>query len=295
MSAAGSAPARYAGPMRTSGLVEDTRGLGAHDHVCWAYDTPEEFVRPARAFLAEGLADGMRVWLVASGTNSDLRAHLAGIDGIDDALRTGAARVVPLDATYPVGAVVDPVAQTRAYAEATRDAVSAGYEGLRVAADCTPLVSTPEQLAAFARYEHMVDHHMAARPFSALCAYRRSVLGDAAVAQLACMHPAANSSADPGFRLFGSVGHAAALSGEVDIATDELFAVALRRASPSTTADELVLDAGELRFLDHRGLQHLADHAERHDTTVVLRTPWPGAARLVELLGTSRVRVEAAA
>jgi len=41
---------------------------------------------------------------------------------------------------------VDPDAQVRTYAAATGAALAAGFTGLRVVAEATPLVRTPEQL-----------------------------------------------------------------------------------------------------------------------------------------------------
>ncbi len=285
---------REAVDVRRSGLVDRTLGLGVHDHVCWRYTAPDEFRERAREFLADGLAQGLQVWYVAPGAASDLAQDLRGVDELDAGLRTGAARVVSLNATYPVGAVVEPDAQVRAYAEATDAALAAGFAGLRVAADCTPLVRTPQQLAAFAHYEHRIDHYMADRPFSAVCAYSTAEVGDEAFAQLACMHPGTNSRL-PGFRLHGAGRHLAALGGELDPDNEELFALALERSDLRPQDGLLVVDASGLDFVDHRALVRLSAHATGLGATVVLRTPWPGAATLVNLLDLTNVHVERAA
>lgn len=285
---------REAADVRSSGLVDRTSGLGVHDHVCWRYTAPDEFRARAREFLADGLARGLQVRYVAPGTAADLTEDLRGVDGLDAGLRTGAVRVVSLDATYPVGAVIDPDAQVLAYAEATESALAAGFAGLRVAADCTPLVRTPEQLASFAQYEHRVDHYMAERPFSAVCAYSTAEVDDEAFAQLACMHPGTNSPL-PGFRLHGAGHHVTALGGELDLRNEQLFALALERSAPRPHGGSLVLDAGGLEFLDHRALLRLSAYAAGLRTTVVLHAPWPGAATLIDLLDLTNVHVERAA
>lgn len=277
--------------MRRSGIAEHARGFGTHDHVCWRYGDAHEFRTRVREFLSEGLALGHRVRYVGTGDLNALVEDLAGVEGMDEALRTGAAQVASLDATYPVGAVVEPAAQVRAYAEATEEALDAGFTGLRVAADCTPLVRTPEQLAAFARYEHQVDHYMADRPFSAMCAYSGAEVDDRAFAQVACMHPNANTSS-PGFRLHAAGDRVTALGGELDPADDDLFALALRRADPLPRDGRLVLDATDLAFLDHRALLRLVRHARDRGASVVLRASWPGVATLVDLLDLADVRVE---
>ncbi|QFZ20976.1 MEDS domain-containing protein [Saccharothrix syringae] len=280
--------------MRRSGLVDQVRGLGAHDHLCWRYRDRREFRERAREFLADGLALGLQVWCVAPGAVADLVEDLRGTAALDEALRTGAARVASLEATYPVGAVVDPDAQVRAYAEATEAALRAGFGGLRVAADCTPLVRTPDQLAAVARYEHLVDHYMVDGPFSAMCAYSDAEVDDEAFAQLACMHPITNSPS-PGFRLHAAGDRAVALGGELDMHDDALFTLALRRAWLRPRDGRLVIDARGLDFLDHRTLIHLSAHAADLGAPVVLRTAWEGVATLVDLLGLTNVHPERAA
>ncbi|MFD1148738.1 MEDS domain-containing protein [Saccharothrix hoggarensis] len=280
--------------MRRSGLVEHVRGFGPHDHVCWRYGDVREFRDRAREFLSEGLAAGYRVRYTGPGDVEALVRHLDGVAGVDEALRTGAAHVDPLDASYPSGAVVDPVTQVRAYAEATEAALAAGYAGLRVAADCTPLVRTPEQLAAFARYEHRIDHYMADQPFSAMCAYSGAEVDDRAFAQVACMHPNSNTPS-PGFRLHAADDRFTALAGELDPTNGDLFTLALERADLRPRGGRLVFDATDLTFVDHRSLLHLSGHAADRGASVVLRASWPGVATLVDLLDLSNVRVERAA
>ncbi|WP_447002157.1 MEDS domain-containing protein [Saccharothrix isguenensis] len=280
--------------MRRSGLVDHTRGLGAHDHVCWRYDDVPEFDARVREFLLDGLRRGYRVRYVASGDINALVHDLRGIDGIDRALREGAAQVTSLEAMYPVGAVVEPEAQVRAYAAATEAAVRDGYAGLRVAAEATPLVRTSQQLAAFARYEHLVDRYMAEHPFSAMCAYSSAEIDDSAFAQLACLHPNTNARL-PGFRLHAVDDHVTALGGEVDSYTGGLFTQALDRIDLRLRDGELVLDATGLTFIDHNSLLRLADHAAHLGAPLVLRASWPGLARLVDLLNLGNVHVEHAA
>ncbi len=162
---------------RASGIVTDARGLGAHDHLCWAYDDLEEFRVAAGQFLAEGLQLGQRVCYVGDDTTDQLAADLRDAPGMDQALSEGAAQVAAVADTYPHGTVIEPEDQVAAYADATERAVTAGFAGLRVAADVTALVRSPAQLDAFARYEHLIDDYMTEQPFSAMCAYNRTELG----------------------------------------------------------------------------------------------------------------------
>ena len=214
--------------MRATGMIDDTSSLGAHDHVCWAFDEPAEFHTRAARFLWEGIAAGYQAWYVAG---SDPPHELTEMPGFDAAVERGAVKVVAVHRAYPTGKVVDPFEQVRIYSRATDEAVAAGFAGLRVAADATSFVMTDPQLDAFARYEFLIDTAAVDRPFSALCAYNRSIVGDATIAQLACLHPGSNSGRAP-FHLFGGHGDGAhaSLIGEVDLAGRTLFPQALRRA-----------------------------------------------------------------
>ncbi|MET8838210.1 MEDS domain-containing protein [Micromonospora sp. NPDC004540] len=262
-----------------------------YGHLCLAYDDPAALDARAVAHLSAGLAAGEQVWLVAPGDHDSLARRLDRLPGLDAALGRRALRLLPVEQAYRHDEVVDPEKQVRAYATATTDALAAGYTGLRVFAEATTLVRSVAQRDAFARYEHLIDRWMRYHPMSAVCAYDRRELGDAAIAELACMHPETN--ADVLFRLHAGGGEAVVeLGGELDPSNHRLFAAALHRADPRPVDGRLVLDASGLGFVDHRCLLHLADHARRHDATAVLRTSRAAAARLVELLDLDEVRVE---
>ncbi len=247
----------------------------------------------AEHHLAAGLAAGERVWYVTPAPPEAVVDRLARRPVLATALARGAAAVVSLADTYASGAVVDPPAQIAAYAAATDAALADGFSGLRVVAEATELVRTPAQLEAFTRYEHQIDRWMHTRPFGAMCAYDRTVLDDATVLALACMHPVSNRP-DPLFHLSATVdgaGHAA-LAGELDPTNHELFRVALERADLRPRDGRLVFQAPSLRFLDHRALAALGAYARSRDAVAVLRTARPAAARLAELLGLTGVQVE---
>lgn len=257
-----------------------------HQHICLAFTDPAEFGARAARFLADGLDRGLRVRLVVGEGGDDLADRVGRL--LDP--RPGAFEVATLTDAYRDGQVaVDPSQQVRAYAAATDAALTAGFTGLRVAADATSLVGTPTQLDAFARYEHLVDRYMVGHPFSAMCGYRHPDVGADTVAQLACLHPQADP--EPAFRLHaGPTG--TVLSGEVDLAGRQLLRDALDRAGLPVVSGRIVLDAAALDYVDHRGLLVLSELARARSATVVLRTRLRMAARLVEILDIPGVRVE---
>ncbi|SFQ04109.1 MEDS: MEthanogen/methylotroph, DcmR Sensory domain [Amycolatopsis arida] len=259
--------------------------------MCWAYDDPDDYRRRMLDFLADGISQGQRVSLIADAPADELIGALRGLDDVDEALTRGALQVQSLRDRYRTHALLDPADQLRAYAEATRAALAAGYTGLRVAAEATSLVRRPEQLDSFARYEHLVDRFMTGQPFSALCAYNRVELGGDTVAQIACLHPGTSAGATP-FRLYAADDGTITLSGELDLTARDLLALALDRVELRPVDGELVVDARELTFADHRSLLLLAHAARRRRATAVLRTDLTGPARLIDVLDMPNVRTE---
>jgi hypothetical protein len=261
-------------------------GSRPHDHLCLVHDDIGEFRTNARRFLGEGLARGQQVRYVAG--QGDL-APCGVVDGLHSS-RPGAVQLGTLGSTYPSGAVVEPHRQVQEYATATAGALAGGFTGFRVAVDVTALVRSPEQLDAFARYEHLVDRYMTAHPFAAMCGLNRAELGAEAVAELACMHPG-GSPGVVAFRLHAAAGFAAALRGEVDGVDVGLLVRAVRRAELVPVDGEIVIDASAVTFVSHRALLAFDELGGRLDATVVLRTSRHIVGRVVELLGIARVRV----
>ncbi|MET1073690.1 MAG: MEDS domain-containing protein [Umezawaea sp.] len=277
--------------MRMAGVVDSARGLGPHDHVCWSYDDPAEFVAHSVEFLAEGLELGQRVCYVGAGTVEALIADLSGLPGAERALRDGSLQVMSLDERYRTDDVVVPEQQVRAYAEATEAALADGFGGLRIAADVTALVGTAAQLDAFCAYEPLVNRYAVTRPYSAMCGYDRRELGADVVAQIACLHPVASAGASP-FWLYAESDDSMVLGGELDFRGRDLLPTALGRTRPRSGGD-LVVDVADLTFTDHHGLFTLFDFARRDGGSLTLRGLRAGPARLLELLDIQDVTVEA--
>jgi anti-anti-sigma regulatory factor len=265
------------------------------DHVCWDYDDTTRRRSRVQEFLAEGLALGERVCYLSAGGVDALIDDLRGASWLSTALRNGSAQIASLETIHPAGTVADPATRVGACARATEEAVAAGYTGLRVAVEATALVRTPDQLAAVVRYEHLIDRYLAGSPFSALCAFNRAELGEEIIERLACLHRSSNTPG-PGFRLHAAATPdcAAEVAGELDITNRELFAQVVPQIEPPPGADPgaLVVDATRLTFIDHYSLLHLAEHARSHGANLVMRTSWPGVARIVSALNLPHVQIE---
>ncbi|MFD7160484.1 MEDS domain-containing protein [Kribbella sp. NPDC059898] len=250
---------------------------GAPRHVCWQYDSPDEFQAKARAFLAEGLSRTYRALYVADNPEQLQADSMIQVAGCEDFL--------------PSGPQFDPEKALGAFNLATEKAMAEGFAGLSVAVDCTTLAL--DALESLARFEYLLGEYVATHPLSALCGYNRSRLDGERTAQVVCLHSDSNVDG-PGFRLHAGDCRTLVLSGQLDLFSADLLALTLRRAALEPQNGELVVDASALTFLDHNTLLRLAEYAQSLRSVLVLRTSWPGAAQLARLLDVSGVRVEPA-
>ncbi|MBW0017462.1 MAG: MEDS domain-containing protein [Mycobacterium sp.] len=269
-------------------------------HVGWGYRNRAEFAVRAAEYIADGLDENQSIEYVGEGSREALRAELADMSGIRDRLGVSVLSricVTPWSEYYrfrPGTDVVDPESTVHARVKAVESAIDSGYTGLRVVVDATPVSRRREQRDAAARFEFLIDRQLAARPASTLCGYDLAELGEHA-AEFLCLHPFV-SEGSSSFRIYAKPEADFALSGEIDAASTELFATALRRTwSPATEAkvdDNVVIDAQGLEFISQRQLRTLDQYARTYSRDIVLRTGQRIPARLAGVLDLTNVRVE---
>lgn len=181
-----------------------------HDHIGWVFAGVDEFAALAVPFLAEGASMGERLMYVAEDPRRDELSELS------DVLERGTLEIASIDDVYGPTGVVDAAQQRSTFAEALATAISEGYTGIRVAADNTPLVSDPERLAAWIRWEIVADRFMSENQVTGLCAFDRRRIDVDGLRHLATLHPLSTSeTAIPQFRLFADNG-SLWVEGEVD-------------------------------------------------------------------------------
>jgi hypothetical protein len=89
---------------------------------------------------------------------------------------------------YGSDRMVDAASQRETFATSLAEALSEGYSGIRVAADNSSLVDTPEQLRAWLAWEHVADHFLAENPITGLCAFDRTRVGSATLTEVTKTH-----------------------------------------------------------------------------------------------------------
>ena len=253
---AGTGARRTVGLVRLFGALDEGDTLAHADHVCWVYDDTASFTGAAQRFLAEGLARGDRLLCVGDGLADEFRAAGEPFGPLADLVARGTLRFAPVAGTYADGRGVRPQEQRAFYDAAVRAAQDAGYRALRVVAEITELAGSDTARAGLVRWEHAADEYIASGSgLVALCAYRRGVLPEQALADVTAVHPQVHAPHDPpSFRIWFD-GPRPCLAGTVDtFAADRLARV----LAGTPAAPVVALDLSGLRVVDAAGARALA-------------------------------------
>jgi anti-anti-sigma regulatory factor len=278
--------------MRMIGPVESYRGFGLQDHMCWVHCDLVDYRPRLSEFFDEGLERGLRAAYVGSGDTEELREQVAGFTDAGSQWTPESVRIISFNEICRAGEPVDPVQVIKKYAMETQEALTDGYRGLRISADVSDLVCTPEQQDAFARSEFLLERYSSRHPLSAMCEYRLE-LGDV-VTQFACMHAAVPAGLTP-FQIFACDDGAVGLLGEFDLASKSSFDRALRHIQPAPDDARLIFDMSAVGFMDHHALLSLDSYAEACPVPVAVRSIPPivrRVARMLDLKNLGHVRPE---
>ena len=144
------------------------------DHICSLYESEEQLVSTAAAFLAEGLARKERCWYVPSGNETRaVRAAMEkrGVD-VENESRRSALHLLESNDTYVRGGF-DPEETMRVFSEAIEDALTDGFNGFRAAADMSWALTVDNGTESLIVYEALLRSLFSTSPATGLCLYDR--------------------------------------------------------------------------------------------------------------------------
>ncbi len=214
--------------MRNHGPRFELVPMQPHDHIGWVYSGMDEFARLVRPFLQEGASKGEALMLVAEDPDAaELGELVAAFDPM-------LLQVSSIAEVYGPSGIADAGEQRATFMAASRTAVAEGYTGIRVAADNSPLVGTPERFDSWIRWELTADRFMSEHSVTGLCAFDRNRVTVDALRHLSTLHPLSSRTEPvPQFLLFAD-DDGVQIEGEVDsFAVDHLW-MALDVLPPKT-------------------------------------------------------------
>lgn len=226
------------------------------DHVCWQFDSDEDYAETLAGSVATGMARGERILSLSGDVSVEwLRAAVAARGLPAEALITS-GQLVLADARTALGNTgsFDGDAMAKGYRVAAEQAVADGFTALRAMADLGWAVdglATPGQLVD---YELCADRMVGDLPLVALCGYDTRAAPPEAAEQVCAVHPACAHEAPAPFSVRAVPDGSFAVTGEIDLACRQAWWGVLE-AVAARSDGELVLDVGELDFIDLAGLR----------------------------------------
>jgi hypothetical protein len=149
-------------------------------HLGWVYSGVPSFESGATTFLAQGAARGERqMFLADSPVVEQWPKHLVD---------RGELVIASITDIYGSARMVAATSQRETFAGALAEALSQGYTGIRVAADNSSLIDTPERLQAWLEWEEVADRFMAQNPVTGLCAFDQTRVGSATLSAVMDTH-----------------------------------------------------------------------------------------------------------
>jgi len=148
-------------------------------HICAIYDTPEQQLAVAAAYVADGLARNERCLYVADSLEAlaDLRRALGrlGVDVLAEE-SSGALLMLTSDAAHLESGRFDPERMLRMLNEAVEAALDAGFHGLRTCGDMSWLLRDAPGSDQVIEYEAVLNQFFQSVRGLGMCQYDRSKL-----------------------------------------------------------------------------------------------------------------------
>ena len=132
-------------------------------HFGWLFRGLSQFEGRAATFLAQGLERNEQLMFIAD--DPQPRHWPASL------LDSGALQIASIADVYGSERIVDAKRQRSAFTTVLAEALSQGFSGIRVAADNTNLIATPERLIAWSEWEAEGDRFMAENPVTGMCGF----------------------------------------------------------------------------------------------------------------------------
>jgi len=166
-------------------------------HACHVYSDRNELIAAVIPYLVAGLRANERcLWIAAPPlpASEAVQALRAAWQGCDEALETGALRILDFDQWYATSSHLKGLDVVQLWLEEEERALSEGYSGLRITENTSFL--TPDDWSAFMEYERAVTACFNGRRIVALCSYALADLNGQKASDIMDTHHCALGRAD---------------------------------------------------------------------------------------------------
>jgi CheY-like chemotaxis protein len=171
-------------------------------HACHFYRDRDELIAALVPYFVAGLQGNERcLWITAPPlpAREAVQALRAAWDGVDDAIRAGALRIIDFDRWYAGSTGSNGTDVVQLWLDEEERALAAGYNGLRVTGNLSFL--EPGDWSAFMAYEEAVTARFNGRRIVALCSYAVPQCDDQHMSEVMHAHHCALEHPDADWRL----------------------------------------------------------------------------------------------
>jgi MEDS: MEthanogen/methylotroph, DcmR Sensory domain len=159
--------------------VRMAHGFRQGEHICSLYDTEEEQLATAAAYLADGLSRGERGLYIGADRNAVLRFRTAlGAVGLDAAalVERGALIEFTHDETYLADGKFNIERLITMLRESVQQAADDGFSGWRGCGEMSWLLTGAPDSEELSEYEALVNQLFSGARACAMCQYNRKLL-----------------------------------------------------------------------------------------------------------------------
>ncbi len=181
-----SAPAEQLGRhKRTSGE------MGPGDHVCWVYETDEQFRAMVTPFLCQGLEQDEKVIYIVDELSAERVLGYLRDEGVavEHYIASGQLRILDVDETYMRTGVFEPDGMIELLRRETECALAETYSALRVISEMSWTCRKLPGLGGLIEYEAKLSDFIHSSKCLAICQYNMRIFDPAVLLDVLCTHP----------------------------------------------------------------------------------------------------------
>jgi len=165
--------------------------LTTGDHLCCIYRTEAEHRQVVSAFVRAGLQANHKILYILDAHSAETITHSLKQADLDPtlAIESGQIELLTSRETYTRGGAFDPDAMVESLRLRTSDALSEGYEALRVTGEMTWALSDLPGTERLIEYENRLNEFMPANACLAICQYDRKAFSPEVLLDILRTHP----------------------------------------------------------------------------------------------------------
>jgi nitrogen-specific signal transduction histidine kinase len=165
--------------------------MGPGDHVCWVYETDEQFRAMVTPFLCQGLEQDEKVIYIVDELSAErVLSYLRNEEvTVEPYLASGQLRILGVEKTYMRTGALDPDDMIELLRNETECALNEEYSALRVISEMSWTCRRLPGFEKLVAYEAKLSDFIQSSKCLAICQYNMRIFDPAVLIDVLCTHP----------------------------------------------------------------------------------------------------------